>query len=69
MKNTTIMLTFLGALIITWMTLALGAYLLTDIPTYKQCMTHGGVLILMLLVGWIPAIIVSIDVEQDLNHL
>ena len=69
MKNTTIMLTFLGALIITWMTLALAAYLLTDIPTYKQCMTHGGVLILMLLVGWIPAIIVSIDVEQDLNHL
>ena len=68
MKNTTIMLTFLGAFIITWMTLAGAAYLLTDIPTYKECMTHGGVLALMLLIGWIPAVIVSVDVYENLNH-
>jgi hypothetical protein len=68
MKSTIIMLTFLGAFIITWMTLAGAAYLLTDIPTYKECMTHGGVLMLMLIFGWIPAVIVSMDVDENLNH-
>ncbi len=68
MKNTIVMLTFLGALIITWMTLAGAAYLLSDIPTYKECMTNGGVLLLMLIFGWIPAIIVSMDVEEGVKH-
>jgi hypothetical protein len=66
MKSTIIMLTFLGAFIITWMIIGLAAYLLTDIPTYKECMTHGGVLMIMLMLGWIPAFIVSMDVDE--NH-
>ena len=68
MKSTIIMLTFLGAFIITWMIIGLAAYLLTDIPTYKECMTHGGVLMIMLMLGWIPAFIVSMDVDENLNH-
>lgn len=68
MKSTIIMLSFLGTIIITWMMLGLAAYLLTDIPTYKQCMTSNGVLMLMLLFGWIPSIIVSIDMEEKIKY-
>lgn len=68
MKGTTIMLTFLGAFIITWMTLGLLVYLLSDIPTYKECITSGPVMLLMLMLGWIPAFVISSDVQKELNY-
>ena len=65
MKSTKIMLAVLATLLITWCVIGLIGYLLSDF-TYKECMTDGGTLFLMLVFGWIPAIIVAADVNDEL---
>lgn len=66
MKNTIIMLAVIATLILTWMLFGLVGYLLSDL-SYKECMTHGATLMLLLLFGCIPAIIVGNDLDDNLN--
>lgn len=66
MKNTKIMIAFLSTLIFTWMSLATVIYLCTDDLSFRAAVTHGGVGFLMLLFGWVPSLIVSIDLDKEL---
>lgn len=66
MKNTIIMLAVIATLILTWMSFGLVGYLLSDL-SYKECMTHGATLMLLLMFGCIPAIIVGNDLDDNLN--
>ena len=65
MKSTKIMLAFIATLLLTWCVMGLIGWILSDL-SYKQCMTHNGTLMLMLIVGWMPAIIVGSDVNDEL---
>lgn len=66
MKSTKLMLAVIATILITWCVMGLIGYLLSDL-SFRDCMTHGGTLFLMLLLGWIPAIIVGDDVHDQLN--
>lgn len=66
MKTTKIMLAFICTVLCTWTLLSIIAWMLTDL-TFKQSFTSGGVLACMLMFGWLPAMIVSIDLEDKLN--
>ena len=65
MKSTKIMLAFIATLLLTWCVMGLIGWILSDL-SYKQCMTHNGTLMLMLIFGWMPAIIVGADVNDEL---
>lgn len=67
MKNIYVMLAVLGAFMLTWMSLATVAYFISDVPTYKDAMSHGAVGFIMLIVGWIPAAVVGYDVDKKLE--
>ena len=63
MKTTKIMLAVIATTLITWCVMGLIGYLLSDC-SYKQCMNHGGTLMLMLVFGWIPSAIVACDLNE-----
>ena len=66
MKSTKIMLAVLATILITWCVMGLIGYLLSDL-SYRDCMTSGGTLFLMLVFGWIPAIILGADLDKTLE--
>lgn len=63
MKQTKIMLAFIATILITWCVIGLIGWVLSDL-SYRECMTHSGILFLMLLIGWIPAAIVVYDLDK-----
>ncbi len=65
MKSTKIMLAVIASLIITWLTLGLIFYALSDM-TYKESLTSSVTGSIMLFIGWVPALIVGADIEQTL---
>jgi hypothetical protein len=67
MKSTKIMLAVLATLLITWCVIGLIGWMLSDL-SYKECMTNGGTLLLMLFLGWIPAVIVGADINEQLKN-
>jgi hypothetical protein len=66
MKSTKIMLAVIVTTLTTWCVMGLIGYLLSDL-LFRDCMTHGGTLMLMLIFGWIPAIFVGSDLNNHLN--
>ena len=66
MKATKIMLAMIATTLLTWCVMGLIVYLLSD-NTFKQCMTNGGTLFLMLVFGWIPAVILGADLDKTLE--
>lgn len=67
MKSTKLMLCFIACIIITYMSLGLIGYLLSDGYTYKECMTSIPLMYIMFGVGWIPALIVTSDLSDNLD--
>jgi len=67
MKSTKIMLACIAIFILTWMSFGLIEYLLSDL-SYKECMTHRAVLTLMLIFGWIPAVIIGYDLDKTIEE-
>lgn len=65
MKATKIMLAVIASLIITWLTLGLIFYVLSDM-TYKECISNSGMGYMMIFIGWVPALIVGADIEETL---
>ena len=65
MKSTKIMLAVIATFLITWCVMGLIGWCLSDL-SFRDCLTHGATLLLMLLLGWIPAIIVGNDVHDKL---
>lgn len=66
MKSTKIMLAMIATTLLTWCVMGLIVYLLSD-NTFKQSMTNGGTLFLMLVFGWIPAVILGADLDKTLE--
>jgi hypothetical protein len=54
------MLAIFAAFLITWLVIALFIFLLSD-NSFRDSMTHPLAGLLMLLIGWLPAYIVSQD--------
>ena len=65
MKSTKIMLAVIATFIITWLTLGLLFYVLSDM-TYKESCCNPGVGSIMLFIGWIPALIVGADLDKTI---
>jgi len=66
MKSTKLMLAVIATLLLTWCVMGTIGWCLSDL-SFRDCITHGGTLMLMLIVGWIPAIIVGDDVNDHLK--
>lgn len=60
------MLAFIATILITWCVIGTIGWMLSDL-SYKQCMASGGTFFLMLLFGWIPAAIVTYDLDKTLE--
>lgn len=67
MKSTKLMLAVIATFLITWCVMGIIGWCISDL-SFRDCLTHGGTLMLMLIVGWIPAIIVGDDVNDHLKH-
>lgn len=67
MKGTKMMLAIAVTITLTAMTFGLIGYLLSDL-TYKQCMQHGALWMGMLIFGWIPSVIVAMDLDERLTN-
>ena len=66
MKSTKIMLAVIATLLITWCVMGFIGYLLSD-TAYNECMRHGATIMLMLIFGWIPAVIIGADLNEHLK--
>ena len=67
MKSTKIMLAVLATLLIVWCVMGLIGYLLSDL-SYRECMTSGGTMFLMLIIGWIPGVILGADLDKQFKE-
>lgn len=68
MKTTKIMLGCVITFLLTWLTIATIAYLLSSVTDFKTCATNGGTLMFMLIFGWIPSVIVGHDLEKKYKY-
>ena len=60
------MLAVIAKFLSTWCVLGLIGWYISDL-SFRDCLTHGRTLMVLMLVGWIPAIIVGNDVNDHLN--
>lgn len=68
MKATKIMLGFVGTLILTWMGMSTLVYLCMETGTFREAATNNGVGLFMFVFGWIPSLIVSIDLDTKFTQ-
>jgi hypothetical protein len=66
MKSTKLMLAVIATFLSTWCVLGLIGWCLSDL-SFRDCLTHGATLMLMLIFGWIPAVFVGSDFSEHLN--
>ena len=66
MKNTIVMVAVIATFLLTWMSLSTIGWVFGDI-SFKEAASHGGTIMLMMLFGWIPAVIVAFDVSENLE--
>lgn len=66
MKSTKIMLAIIATLLITWTFMSLIGWILSDL-TLKECYTHVGTMLCMMIFGWLPSVIVGCDLEDKLD--
>lgn len=67
MKNTKVMVAVIFTFIATWLLLAFIVWCVTPF-TFQWLLTNMVTLIIMFIVGWIPAIIVGLDYNQYLEN-
>jgi hypothetical protein len=67
MKSTKIMLAVIATILITWCVMGSIGWMLSSNASYRECMTHGGTLMLLMIFGWIPAAIVGADLNDKLR--
>lgn len=67
MKNTIIMLACVATFILTWMTISIIGYLITDGIAFKAVATNGGVIMIMFVFGWIPPFAVGSDLDEQIS--
>ena len=67
MKSTKIMLAIIACLLTTWTSMSLIGWMVSEL-SLRECYTHGGTLMLMLVFGWIPAVILASDLNDTLKE-
>ena len=55
----------IATFLITWCVLGLICWCVSELP-FRDCLTHGATLMILMLIGWIPAIIVGNDVNDNI---
>lgn len=68
MKNTIVMLAFIATLLLTWMSISFIGWAVSSDLSFRACTTHIGTIMTMLLVGWIPSIVVIMDIDEFNNN-
>lgn len=66
MRTTKIMLAFIATAILTWLSIGILIYLCTGNISFREACTSNGVLFVMLIFGWVPSVVVSIDLDEHL---
>lgn len=66
MKNTIVMLVAVATVLATWMFVSTIIWIFSD-ATFKQVASDPGMIIFMLIFGWIPSVIVCCDVNSKLE--
>lgn len=61
------MLVFILVFLFTYFILGFMGYILSTGLTYKECLTNGLLFFIMIIMGWIPAVIVGIDLAEYLD--
>lgn len=67
MKGTLMMVAFIATLILTWMFLSAIVYFCSENATFRECAASGGMATLMLIFGWIPSVIVCMDLNDKID--
>ena len=67
MKGTKTMLAVLATLTLTWLSLSTAGYFLSDDQSFRQVAGSGPIWFLMLVFGWIPCVVVGIDMDEKLS--
>lgn len=68
MKKTKIMVAVIGMFIVTWIFFGLGCMALSGYDTLRDAMMNGLVLFFMVVIGWVPSLIVGVDLNEKLNN-
>jgi uncharacterized membrane protein len=68
MKNSTILLAILATLFATWQTISLLIWAFSEDMSFRSSATSVGAILIMFLFGWIPAVIVAIDLDKQLDN-
>lgn len=63
MKNSLTMLAVIATFLLTWCSIALFGYLLSD-TSFKECMSHMATVMCMLMFGWVPCVVVGHDLSE-----
>jgi len=50
--------------LLSWLSIATIAYLLSSVTDFKPCVTNGGTLMFMLIFGWIPSMIIGANLSE-----
>lgn len=67
MRDTKIMLAIISTLLSTWTLMSFIGFMLSD-TSLRECYTHGGTLMLMLMFGWLPSVVVANDLIKKFNQ-
>lgn len=54
----------IATFILTWLSLSFVVWLCSDGGTFRETCTHGGVIMMMTMFGWIPTVIVAYDLDK-----
>lgn len=64
MKSTKVMLALFATFLLTWLTLGFINYIMDGTITFREACKTPGIFLIMLIVGWIPAVFVAQDVSE-----
>lgn len=67
MKSTKIMCAMIATFLLTWLALGTVNYLVTEDITFRDAVTAPGIALILLTVGWVPAVIVGNDLDDYLH--
>ena len=67
MKNTKIMLAVIATFLLTWMFMSTIGWIFSDSYTFKQVANDANCWYIMLVIGWIPSVVVYIDLDDKIK--
>jgi len=65
MKTTKLMCLCILTFFATWIVLGVIAWSLSDYISFRHCMSHGSVILMLMAFGWVPSVIVGIDYYES----